>query len=242
MIVGMPRSGSSLLEQILAGHPDIYGAGELRWFSSIERRLGSDSPYPECLLGLGDGALKKIGQDYTNYVSELSDGQPCFIDKALSNYQRLGLIRMVLPNVKVIHCRRSVRDNCVSIFNTRLPASAYYGCDLFKLGVCYRIYQRLMSHWESVFPESILRVDYEDVVEEPESTSRRVMDYIGLPWDPSCLDYQKTSRIVRTASDHQVRKPIYKSAVGRWKRYEAWLDDLEKGLSMDLGELADGTL
>ncbi|NOZ37746.1 MAG: tetratricopeptide repeat protein [Gammaproteobacteria bacterium] len=235
-VVGMPRSGSSPLEQILAGHHEIFGAGELQWFNGIESKLNVPGLYPESVCGLSADKLGVFGQEYTDYLKSLSQGEPYVVDKCLVNFLHLGLLRMVFPTAKIIHCRRNVRDTCISIFFNRVPKGVFYGCDLFKLGAYYQLYVRLMEHWHKVMPDNILNVDYEDMVSDPELTSRRIIEFIGIEWDPACLDNQKTTRAVRIASDHQVRKPVYRSSINRWKPYEGYLEELERGLAIGLDE------
>jgi tetratricopeptide (TPR) repeat protein len=220
-IVGMPRSGSSLVEQILASHPQIHGAGERRDMGRIAATLTS----------FGDASpddLKTLGKTYVDAIRH--HGAVRIIDKAPGNFERLGLIHLILPRARIIHCHRDPVDTCLSCFKTLFQEGNGYSYDLTELGHYYRSYERLMDHWRAVLPETILDVRYEDVVDDLETMARRLIDFCGLPWDDACLSFHETERPVHTASVAQVRQPIYKTSMGRWRRYERHLGDLVEAL------------
>jgi tetratricopeptide (TPR) repeat protein len=234
-VIGMPRSGTTLVEQILASHPMVFGAGELRALYDIVATVhdvaGNTLDYPE-FMSVADGtALRQIG---LRYIAELRKRAPTservpgrITDKMPSNYYYVGLIHLALPNAKIVHCVRDPIDTCISCFTKLFTAEQSHTYDLAELGRYYRRYQRLMAHWRRVLPAGrMLDIRYEDVVADLEGQARRLLDYCGLPWDDGCLAFHRTVRPVRTASATQVRQPIYKSAVGRWKAYEKELGPL----------------
>ncbi len=247
-IVGMPRSGSSLIEQILASHPQIHGAGEL-WdleaaarivltasLGTSDRQLG----YPECVPELGGAALRRMGQTYLGRLPTVADGTTRIVDKMPGNYLRIGLIRMILPNARIIHTMRDPVDNCLSSYSKLFGMGHQFSYDLAELGRYYRGYSEMMAHWRSVLPPgAMLDVPYEAVVDDLEGQARRLIEYCGLPWDDRCLSFHKTSATVsRTASAAQVRQPLFRTSVQRWRKYEAGLGPLLR----ELGDLvpADG--
>jgi tetratricopeptide (TPR) repeat protein len=225
-VLGMPRSGSSLVEQILASHPQIHGAGEL---TALEMAVGSilnvgDQPaeYPECVAALDGVALRRIGQAYVTRLAALADDKARVIDKFPGNFLHIGLIRLMLPNAKIIHIMRDPIDTCLSCYSKLFVSGLHFSYDLAELGRYYRCYHDLMAHWRTVLPPgTMIDVFYEDVVNDLEGQARRMVDYCGLPWDERCLDFHRTSRPVKTASATQVRKPIFRSSLQRWRRYEA---------------------
>lgn len=229
-IVGMPRSGSTLLEQILASHSDIHGAGELNHVRAVVRRLpailGTETPYPECLRELTPELSASLADDYLAELLRHDETAARVADKMLGNYMRLGLIAQLFPNAVVVHCRRDPMDTCVSCYFQHFDQGLRFTYDLESLGFVYRCYRRLMTHWERVLPMSVIDIDYEALVGDPEAQVRRVLDACGLPWDPACLSFHDTARSVATASVWQVRQPLYKSSVERWRRYEAHLAPL----------------
>ena len=225
-IVGMPRSGTTLIEQILASHPAIYGAGELSTLSKIAKKaehlffnsLGTEDTLLE---------LRKLGQEYLDQVWKLAPDALYITDKMPSNYRYLGLIYLMLPNAKIIHALRDPMDTCFSCYALNFRTGHEYSSDLSMLGRHYLRYTKLMKHWHSVLPPSrILDVHYEYNVIDPEYKARRMLDYLELPWEPACLRFYETERAVRTPSVLQVHKPIYSSSVGRWKLFEKHLRSL----------------
>jgi tetratricopeptide (TPR) repeat protein len=238
-VVGMPRSGSSLIEQILASHPQIHGAGEL-WDLDAAARIvltatGQQVGYPECIPALGGAALRRMGQTYLARLPAVADGKTHIVDKMPGNYLRIGLIRMILPNARIIHTMRNPVDNCVSCYSKLFSMGHQCSYDLGELGRYYRMYTEMMAHWRSVLPPGgMLDVSYEEVVDDIESQARRLIDYCGLPWDDRCLSFHESSSPVRTASAAQVRQPLFRSSLQRWRKYEADLGPLLRELG-DLG-------
>lgn len=235
-IVGLPRSGTTLVEQILAAHPEVYGAGELSWFSKTEQDLpaflGSPRPYPACVAALKKEHIAELSAKYLAYLAALSDnGDYRYIsDKMPSNYERIGLIAALFPRARIIHCRRDPLDNAVSQFCLLFQGNMEYSHDLYNLGTRYADYQRLMAHWHRCLPGQILDIEYEQLVADDETEIRRLLDFLDLPWDTACREFFNTRRAVRTSSDFQVRTPIYATSVGRWKHYEKFLAPLQQGL------------
>ncbi len=206
-ILGMPRSGSTLIEQILASHPGVHG--------------GDERPdFPE-LVGTFDGEdFRALGAAYLARSRELAPRAVRVTDKLPGNFLHAGAIHLALPNARIIHSRRDPADTCLSCFTKLFRGEQAYTYDLGELGRYYRAYARLMAHWRSVLPASVfLEVDYEALVADPESQTRRLLDHCGLAWDPACLDFHETRRAVRTASAAQVRRPIYRDSIGRWRLY-----------------------
>lgn len=229
-VVGMPRSGSTLIEQILSSHPEVYGAGELSIMEAeVIGFLNSLNPsiqYPECISSLDEDALKEAREVYLRHL-EIPDGKTRVIDKMPENFMNIGLIRLMFPHARIIHTMRDSRDTCLSCYSKHFSSGHQYSYDLGELGRHYRRYHKLMNHWREVLPkDTFLDVLYEDVVENLEAQARRLTDFCGLPWDDRCLHYYKNNRPVKTASDVQVRRKIYRNSIGRWKKYETELSPL----------------
>jgi tetratricopeptide (TPR) repeat protein len=236
-IIGMPRSGTTLVEQIIASHPAVHGAGELQTFNEVVLTVrgpdGNALPYPGFVPALGAQALQRIGAAYVAEVRRLAPGSERVTDKMPSNYYFAGLIRLALPNAKIIHVIRDPVDTCISCFSKLFSAEQNHTYDLGELGRYYRRYERLMAHWHRILPAgSIFDVRYEDVVADLETQARRIIAYCGLSWHHNCLLFHETDRPVRTASATQVRQPIYNSAVGRWRAYEQHLGPLLDALGV----------
>jgi tetratricopeptide (TPR) repeat protein len=226
-IVGMPRSGTTLVEQILASHSQVHGAGELETFGKIVGEL----LLPEAMR-LTPELLQSIGSRYVESISELSPSAQRITDKMPSNFRFVGLIHLALPNAKIIHTRRNAVDACVSCFAQNFGGEQPFAYDLAELGRYYRAYERLMNHWRAVLPPgAMLEVEYETVVDDFEAQARRLIEYVGLEWEPACLEFHKTQRSVRTASVAQVRQPIYRSSIGRWEAHADALRPLLDALS-----------
>jgi tetratricopeptide (TPR) repeat protein len=237
-IIGMPRSGTTLVEQIIASHPLVYGAGELKTFNDVVLTVhGPDRktiPYPDFVPVLGATPLRTIGARYLELVRDMvarSDVEkkdaPQVTDKMPSNYYFAGLIHLALPNAKIIHTIRDPVDTCVSCYSKLFAGEQNHTYDLAELGRYYKRYEQLMAHWRRVLPKNrILDVRYEEVVADLEAQARRIIAHCGLPWDEACLAFHETKRPIRTASATQVRRPIYQSAVGRWRVYEQELAPL----------------
>jgi tetratricopeptide (TPR) repeat protein len=234
-ILGMPRSGSTLTEQILASHPRIFGAGELREFgeaTKIYRGRDVSAFFPEVVTSLSGEQLRAFGARYVEQVRALAPTADRVTDKMPSNFRFIGFIHMTLPNAKIIHTRRDPVDTCISCFS-RMFGKKSFMSDLGTLGRYYRAYETLMAHWRRVLPPgAMLEVQYEELVQDFESQARRIIDYCGVEWDARCLDFHQTARPVRTASVTQVRQPIYRNSIGRGKPYEMMLRPLLDELSI----------
>jgi tetratricopeptide (TPR) repeat protein len=241
-VLGMPRSGTTLVEQIIASHPAVHGAGELQLLGDVVRTVrgpdGKSVPYPELTASLDRAALHQIGAHYAAMLRELAanhgaPGAERITNKMPSNYYFAGLIHLALPNAKIIHTLRDPLDTCLSCFSRLFTAEQNHTYDLGELGRYYHRYERLMAHWRRVLPVgSILDVRYEDVVADLEGQARRIIAYCALPWDNRCLSFHETDRPVRTASATQVRQPIYTSAIGRWRVYEEHIEPLRNRLGV----------
>ena len=222
-IVGMPRSGTSLVEQIIASHPDAAGGGELVELpdivSDLARDGGEGRSYPECVLALSAAQAAALADRYLARLTRVDVDARRVTDKLSFNFKHLGLIRTLFPRARIIHCRRDPRDIAISCYFIKFHRPISFACNLFELGAYLRHYRVLMAHWRRTLPQPMLEVQYEDLVGDPERHARRIIDFCGLPWDDACLDFHSTKRSVRTASANQVRKPIYASSVGRWKLY-----------------------
>jgi hypothetical protein len=230
----MPRSGSTLVEQILASHPKIFGAGELNDFGTAVARLGdrARAPFPELVRAMSEEDLRQLGTNYLDATTALAPEAARITDKMPFNFHFVGLIHLALPHARIIHTRRDPVDTCLSCFSTLFTAGQPYGYDLGELGRYYRGYAALMQHWRNVLPNGVmLEVQYEELVDDLEDQARRLVAHCGLDWDETCLAFHKTQRPVLTASATQVRQPIYKSAVGRWRVYEEFLGPLTRALA-----------
>jgi len=230
-IVGMPRSGTTLIEQILAAHPAVHGAGELRCMRAVVEQIGD---FPKGVAALDAGALKRLGQSYLSRVEALAGGKPRVVDKAPGNFINAGLIRLILPDAKIIHARRDPVDTCLSCYTKLFADSLSFTYDLTDLGRYCRDYLKLTDYWRAVLPAShFLEVDYEAVVDDIEAEARRMLEFLDLPWDPACLEFYRVERPVRTASVNQVRQPIYRSSSGRWRKHADALQPLLKTLEIE---------
>ena len=230
-IVGMPRSGTTLVEQILASHPGIHGGGEMKHLDVVlMERFRTTLGRPEWISRLGDlkpADLHALGQAYLAKIAALAPAGLRVTDKMPSHFRHVGLIHLIFPDALIIHCRRAPHDTCLSCFATHFSQGQDFTYDLGELGAYYRAYDRLMDHWRRVVPPSrLIGVTYEDVIEDLEGQARRLIEACGLPWDEACLDFHRTSRQVRTASVNQVRQPLYATSVARWKAYGAHLKPL----------------
>lgn len=233
-ILGLPRAGSTLLEQILASHSQIDGTLELPDILALAHRLrGRDksrkgSAYPAILHDLTAAQLEEMGAAYIENTRIHRQRAPFFIDKMPNNFRHIGLIHLILPNAKIIDARRAPMDCCFSCFKQLFAEGQEFTYGLNEIGRYYRDYGALMAHWDAVLPEGrVLRVRHEAVLDDLEGQVRRMLGYLGLPFEQACLDFHKTDRAVRTASAQQVRRPINRSGVGAWKPFEPWLDELK---------------
>lgn len=236
-VVGLPRSGSTLLEQILASHSMVEGTMELPDIAAIARELGEKklksqpSKYPEVLAELDAGQLAALGESYLQRtrVQRRSD-KPRFIDKMPNNWIHVGLIALILPNAKIIDARRNAMATCFSAYKQHFARGQAFSYDLAELGRYYRDYTELMGHFDAVAPGRIHRVQYESLVADTETEVRKVLDYCGLPFETACLEFYATERPVRTASSEQVRQPIFREGLDQWRNYEPWLAPLKQAL------------
>lgn len=229
-IVGMPRSGTTLVEQILCSHPSVYGAGELEHMLDIARALPN---YPNCVGTLSEAAINSAADDYLEKLCAESDSAALRVtDKMPHNFLNLGLIQVLFPQASVIHCQREPIDTCLSCYFQNFGARHPYTNKLADLASYYKLYERMMQHWKDVLRIPILEIHYEDLIDNFEDQSRSIIEFCGLEWDDRCLRFHENKRIVKTASYSQVRKPIYKNSVGRWKNYEAFIEPLTSALKL----------
>jgi tetratricopeptide (TPR) repeat protein len=235
-VVGLPRSGSTLVEQILASHPAVEGAGELPAVAGIARTLAGRALYPEVLARLDASELRSLGERYLRETHpHRRQGAPRFIDKMPNNWLHVGLIHLMLPNARIIDVRRDPMGCCWSCFRQHFARGQHYTYSLEELGRYYRDYVELMTHINTVLPGRVHRVLYERLVEDTDAEVRRLLEYCGLPFDAACLRFHESPRAVATASSEQVRRPIYREALGQWQNYEPWLDPLR----LALGSMSD---
>ena len=237
-IFGMPRSGTTLVEQIIASHPQVFAGGELQFFLKTALELSSiletDLNYPECAGSIHAETAKNIGAVYLKKARELkgfSKHHGRMTDKNPFNFLHLGLIFLVFPRARFIHCQRHPLDTCLSVFFHKFTVGNDFAYDLREVGSYYGEYQRLMAHWGSVLPARIFELKYEDLVRRQEDISREVLAFCGLKWDPRCLDFHQNKRAVFTGSTWQVRQPIYSTSCGRWQHYDRFIGPLKEVLS-----------
>jgi tetratricopeptide (TPR) repeat protein len=235
-IVGMPRSGTTLIEQILASYPQVFAAGELPdipiIISQLPARLASSKPYPQCLESLTPELVNAFAIERLNRLRHFSDTAIRVIDKLPYNFLYLGFIALLFPKARIIHCVRNPIDTCISCYFQNFIGAHAYKYKLENLGFFYKQYERLMAHWENVLDIPILDVQYEDMVADQEGMSRKIVDFLGLEWDDDCLNFYKSKRFARTASYDQVRQPIYNKSVARYKNYEKHLEPLKAALGL----------
>jgi tetratricopeptide (TPR) repeat protein len=227
-ICGMFRSGSTLVEQILAAHPSVTAGGELDFLPwLVGRRL---SPYPERIKSVSREALRRFGEDYLSRLQELHPDSDKITDKLPDNFLHLGLIRALFPRARIVYTKRNPLDNCLSVYFQQFGGNLRYATDLGDTAHYYRQHERLMQHWKLCFGENIFTVDYDALVRSPEAVLRRLLDFLGLPWDSRCLEFQQTQSPVKSASLWQVREELYRFSSGRWRNYEPFLGDLQTSL------------
>ena len=236
-VVGLPRSGTTLTEQILASHNAIVGLGELPDMRKIAQGLGYGSADPEVFTGRVAKLTKReahdLAQTYCKAYKRAPKDAQRLVDKSPHNYELLGLIALLFPKAHIINCRRDPMDNCVAIYMQNFSESHGYNKDFATLGAYFREYQGLLTHWQNVVPVPIHALDYEATVAQFEVTARALINFVGLPWDDNCLKFFESERQVRTPSRWQVRQPIYNSSVNRWKRYEKYLGPLKAELGIN---------
>ncbi|CCV06336.1 Sulfotransferase [Mesorhizobium metallidurans STM 2683] len=233
-IVGMPRSGTTLTEQICASHHDIHGAGELPIIRSLAGELGFDQLDPaifaKAMVSLAPARARELGSKYLDHLNKRNGKAARVVDKMPHNFELLAFISLILPNARIVHCRRDPMDNCTSCFMHNFSDAHGYNADLTKLGQYYWQYDRLMRHWAKVVPLAIHDMPYEETVADFETRARGLIGFLGVEWDDACLRFHETERTVRTPSRWQVRQPIYSSSVERWKLYGDALDPLRAAL------------
>lgn len=235
-IVGMPRSGSTLIEQILASHSRVEGCGELPYIIMLSKTLSGGRTdglrYPELISDLDASQLTALGRTYLHHAAtHRSQKTPCFTDKMPANHSHIGFIRLILPHAKIIDARRNPMATCVANYRQLYAQGKHQSYDLAELAEYYLQYAELMQHWDEVVPGAVLHVQYEDVVADLDAEVRRLLDFCELPFEQACLDYHESARSVNTASSEQVREPIYTSAVEFWRNYEPHLDELRSILA-----------
>lgn len=229
-VCGMFRSGSTLLEQILAGHPRIAAAGEIDFLPTLVRN--ELSPYPQALTRLAPAAARNIAVRYLDLLARLQPGARFVIDKRPDNFLYIGLIKTLFPAARIVHTVRDPLDNCLSVYFLHLDHGMPYALDLLDTGHYYRQYQRLMAHWRTLYGNDIVDVEYDALVREPRPHVERVLGSVGLAWDDRCLDFARSAYAVKTASVWQVRQPLYQHASGRARRYSPHLDMLAEYLGV----------
>ncbi|MGA2862711.1 MAG: tetratricopeptide repeat-containing sulfotransferase family protein [Steroidobacteraceae bacterium] len=235
-IVGLPRAGSTLIEQILASHSKVEGTMELADIPRLVQHLQGRDPddskprYPGVLADLSADQLKRFGEKYIADTQVYRSGKRFFIDKNPNNFRHIGLIHLMLPNAKIIDARREPMACCFSNFKQLFAAGQEFTYSLEDIGRYYRSYVELMAHWERILPGKILRVQHEDVVEDLEGDVRRILDFCGLEYEPQCVEFYKTERSVRTASSEQVRQPIFREGLDQWRNFEPFLGPLKAAL------------
>ena len=235
-IVGLPRAGSTLLEQILASHPEVDGTFELPNILSVAHKLrgrqhGNSEPrYPRVLREMPADILRRLGKEYIETTRIYRQGAPNFTDKMPNNFRHVGLIKLILPNARIIDARRHPLACCFSVFKQLFAEGQEFSYSLEDIARYYRSYLKVMNHWDTMLPGQICQVRYENVVSDLENEVRRILDYCGLSFDKNCLEFHRTNRAVRTASSEQVRQPIYRSGIEQWKHYAEFLKPLQDAL------------
>jgi len=221
-ILGMPRSGTSLIEQIISSHPKVYGAGELDYFANIDKLI-PDFPFHKPLTS---EKLDKIDNDYSKLLRSISMGETFVTDKYPANFLHIGLIQQLFPNCRIIHCQRNAVDTCLSIFFQDFPQGNVWTNSLVSIAEYYNQYKRLMAHWCTLFPDQILNIQYEKLVTDQKSTTLRILNHCDLTWHDDCLDFSKNMRKVTTLSNWQIRRKVYRSSLNRKDHYLPWIEPL----------------
>jgi len=233
-VLGMPRSGTTLVEQILASHPQVFGAGELELLPRLVARRGERSGVEVDTADLSATRMRRLGTEYLAGLTPRAPRAKRITDKMPANFALIGFIHLALPAARIIHVRRHPVDTCLSCFSSLFTAGHLYTYDLAELGRYYRAYQEMMEHWQKALPRGvILDVRYEDVVVDLDAQARRMLAHCGLPWDDACLAFYETKRAVSTASAAQVRRPVYATSIGRWRAYQSSLQPLLQGLNIN---------
>ena len=239
-VVGLPRSGSTLIEQILSSHTLVEGTTELQNIIALSRKIAnkknanSKSEYPLEIANMKKSEFKKMGSAYIkNTLDQRVTDKPYFIDKMPNNFIHIGLIHLILPNAKIIDARRNPMDCCFSCYKQLFGSGQGFTYSQNRIGNYYFDYLKIMKHWDKVLPNKVHRVVYEDMVENTEFEIKKLLDYCELDFEESCINFYKTKRTIRTPSSEQVRQPIYKKGVGQWEYFDKWLDPLKEALRME---------
>lgn len=236
-ILGAPRSGTTLVEQIISSHPDVYGAGELKYIyqqiKKIKNTKNGTEKYPECMKDITPADIARFAREYIEYITALCEDRNIrkITDKMPGNFVYIGFIASLFPNAKIIHCRRNPLDTCLSIYFQSFNSGHRYGFNLENLGYWYKDYLKLMEHWNSVLGNCIYNVNYVDVINNTEDTTRKLIEHCGLEWDDRCLQFHTVNRAVKTASQWQVRQPVYNTSLDIWKRYDKHIGPLKEILA-----------
>ena len=232
----MPRAGSTLIEQIIASHSKVEGTHELPNIISTAHKLNQrrvqdiNSKYPDILLAMSEPELEVIGKKYIDDARVFRTDKEFFIDKMPNNFRHIGLIKLILPNAKIIDIRRSSMSACFSCYKQLFAEGQEFTYDFKDLAIYYNEYVELMDHWNNVLPGKILSIKYEDVVMDLENSVKEILDYCKLPFEQNCIEFYKNKRSVKTPSAEQVRQPIYQSGLNYWKNYESYLTELKSNL------------
>ena len=239
-VVGLPRSGSTLIEQILSSHSLVEGTTELQNIIALSRKIAnkkdsrSKSEYPSALSKIKKDEFRKMGEAYIqNTLDQRVTDKPYFIDKMPNNFIHIGLIHLILPNAKIIDARRNPMDCCFSCYKQLFGSGQGFTYSQNRIGNYYLDYLKIMEHWDSVLPGKVHRILYENMIEDTENQIRGLLKYCDLEFEENCLNFYKTKRTVRTPSSEQVRQPIYKKGIGQWQNFEPWLGDLKKTLQLE---------
>jgi tetratricopeptide (TPR) repeat protein len=232
-VLGMARSGTTLVEQILASHPDVYGAGEVTYLPELVQEGHAGNDFPADFAALPPDGLRRLGALYEARLMARAPEAKRIVDKLQYNFLYVGLIHLALPGAYIIHVKRDPLDTCFSCYTLMFAGDVDFAYDLGELGRYYKAYEALMDHWREILPEgAMLEVQYEDLVNDLPGQARRIVEYCGLKWDERCLEFHKSSRAVVTASLYQVRQPVYKSSVGRAQAYASHLGPLREALGL----------
>jgi tetratricopeptide (TPR) repeat protein len=244
-IVGLPRSGSTLLEQILASHPDVDGTQELHDIPRIVSELQGPGPnrggarYPDLLPGLDPLLFERLGRRYLDETRVYRRGRPRFVDKMPNNFWHIGLIHLMLPNARIIDIRREPMACCVSNLKQLFARGQEFGCGIEEIARYYRTYLELMRHWNRVLPGRVLRVSYEDLVENLGASVRQILVHCGLEFDPACLAFYRNRRAINTPSSEQVRQPLFREGLSQWRHFDPWLGPLREALGDAIARYRD---
>ena len=235
-VVGMPRSGTTLVEQILDSHRDVHGAGELKYFrrlsANLHQLVGAAEPYPRCALGLTQSVVDQLADDHLAHLQSLAPSKARVVNKFPLNFQHLALIQIIVPGARAIHCHRHPLDTCLSIYFHPSSIPAYHKNNLESIGQFYRDYERLMGHWFQALDLPVFNLAYEDLIHAPEEQVTALLEFCGLDWDDNCLKFHENKRFVDSSSYDQVRQPMTTRSIDRWRNYEKHLAPLKEVLEI----------